>query len=92
MTTNEIKEAYLSGYKKKQIANMSGLPFHRIDYLLRRNNVKRAINTISKEKKDKVVHLYRWGYDVEEIRVDQRLPAVTIQNILLEEKNISRFV
>jgi hypothetical protein len=71
---------------------MAGLGLYQVEYILKRENVKRPYNTIPKEQKDRVITLFRWGYELDEIRKDLKISRSVIKDILKSEKNISKFV
>lgn len=93
MTKERIIDLFLVHRKKKrEIAEMAGLGLYQVEYILKRENVKRPYNTIPKEKKDLVVRLFRWGYELDEIGHDLKISRAVIKDILKSEKNISKFV
>ena len=94
----EIKSLYLQGeslvsiHKKLNLSRYMVREIALIHYGLTKHfrKVHALKDRNYKGKTERVIHLYRWGYEPEEIRYDVKMPEFKIREIIKDAGKIKR--
>ncbi|HEY4756044.1 MAG TPA: hypothetical protein VIH28_08325 [Ignavibacteriaceae bacterium] len=105
MEINErIRELYIQGKKGTEISNLLGIERNKVNHIifdrlkLRSEKTKpnpkylKTKHSFTKDQEDRIIHLYRWGYEPEEIREEMKASMTKIKNVLASHGKIKRIV
>ena len=83
----QVKRLFESGLSVSQVASKLNLNYNHVRYLvftvlkLRREIPKKA-RQLPEKKIQRILHLYRWGYEPSEIQEDVQTSLKKIQNVI----------
>ena len=97
-----IRDLYIQGKKGTEIAELLGMDRKKVNHIifdrlkLRSDKPKPnprfkfSRHSFTKDQVSRIVHLYKWGYEPEEIREEFNVSTTKIKNVLAMHKNIKR--
>lgn len=85
----KVKHLFIEGYKLKDISSKTGLDMRKVEYLVyEKLSLPRRRKELNDPNRDRILYLFKWGYEPEEISEGEGIKLKTVKRIINGEGRI----
>lgn len=87
----QVRNLFIQGYKLKDISSKTGLNIRKVEYLVyEKLSLPRRRKELNDPNRDRILYLFKWGYEPEEISEGEGIKLKTVKRIINGNQNLSK--